>query len=1213
MLRDSRFNIKPQKANFIAGIPGLAEGRHRRTDYDSSEDSEGNKGYSGQTGPWELYNEIASDHDRRMLKEWEDTLSTLLIFAGLFSSILAAFIVGSMTNLQEDKLDAMKSILVTISRQIHNTTTSFYEPPTFKPLNWAVRVNCCLYTSLGCTVSSAMISVLALQWIRGYDMHLPAMADSRKRAIYRQFRFEGLQRWLLPQIISILPLLLHIALIIFFVALIDWLVHTNIVVASTMIFITAAIIVFYMTTQLAAAITPSAPFRTPVSHAIQRIGEVLVSIASSKASIHAASKSNGSSRENQAVTMDDLLPSSALIWLLNRDSHRQWPISNIIDILEHLKEHESASIAKQDFSRERKYWTTIFDRIFLDLFKQRRPDKTYSPEIERCFSVTLEASLIVGGGSLGPTSRSVLSSSPFIQFNFQSISLGLLCRFALWRSKAPFAKDSNDPPLDLYQKICSVCMKESPLLVLLCLEEIQSSLSARKMSRENALDCLNILLHTPDSSQGILNILSGPKTSALLLSIGWMTFGDSTPLPQSISAEETMIMILDRYHFQNQAHVTWSSSYISFIGGLLQQFLLKMATDQPNDLTLLQLEIFRHPSLLSIWMDKSSWCGLNLRSLLLPRFFRPTQGLYPQTDPSTPQWALELCHAVLLMTSLLPTPVIPFGRDWEIMTTALSTLAICITGPLVKKRKPLSLTIHDKGEWLVELIGGLRPAMDNSMMSFIISAMLSGQVRYRFDKNLWGRFEKDRLSALDSTDSVELRIAGNMLVGSECWARLPGPGDPAYFLPSFKVIIRNWRGFEPVVLLESDEDLAKSLCQMVGAEWENEVFEFLWTRTRQLKLPGNSSIQSQEESASLRHDMALVLRASLVVFTRKPHRAHEAFHILSWLSEYGPFAESFIDSNGIDWLYSLPFPISRQCDHCREIRSPNSALIKLFSRSQGFTSLDKSRVKLLLNSEVIYHGKYPENDAGNIILLTEHLLGRLKALGHEGVYPKAGEACEMILEQRIKTGRITLGEEEAWHGDITTGSPLTWASSLPTMINELKGSISSTSQKRQKTNMTLSFSPFTPRGVTADLIYTSLVQSRDMENEGEPVIASCNYMRESLVPVPPIVPSASLIKYAAIQAEVQSFGQSEPKEMHSTIARFVDIHSHSSKNLMSPASPDDSIRVFNGTTHIPISPIFEQPQDSFLPIISRQTPASSIVSLPAPSQEGDLSETGQDI
>ncbi|PVF96819.1 hypothetical protein CPB86DRAFT_679520, partial [Serendipita vermifera] len=218
---------------------------------------------------WELYNEIASDHDRRMLKEWEDALSTLLIFAGLFSSILAAFIVGSMTNLQEDKLDAMKSILVTISRQIHNTTTSFYEPPTFKPLNWAVRVNCCLYTSLGCTVSSAMISVLALQWIRGYDMHLPAMADSRKRAIYRQFRFEGLQRWLLPQIISILPLLLHIALIIFFVALIDWLVHTNIIAASTMIFITAAIIVFYMTTQLAAAITPSAPFRTPVSHAIQ--------------------------------------------------------------------------------------------------------------------------------------------------------------------------------------------------------------------------------------------------------------------------------------------------------------------------------------------------------------------------------------------------------------------------------------------------------------------------------------------------------------------------------------------------------------------------------------------------------------------------------------------------------------------------------------------------------------------------------------------------------------------------------------------------------------------------------------------------------------------------------------------------------------------------------------------------------------------------------
>ncbi|PVF99314.1 hypothetical protein CPB86DRAFT_703662, partial [Serendipita vermifera] len=218
--------------------------------------------------PWEMYNERASIYDREMLKEWEDTLSILLVFTALFSAILTAFIISSLPIMEEDKQEITRDILLVISRQLHNTSIPAYDPVQFKAPQWAVRVNIIFFTSLGCNLFAALSSVLALQWVRDYDIGLSGITDPRERALRRHFRFQGVRAWLMPEIISMLPTLLHISLLLFIGGLLEWLLQINHDVAYTMLATLAVCIAFYIGTQVIAASAPSAPYRTPISRSL---------------------------------------------------------------------------------------------------------------------------------------------------------------------------------------------------------------------------------------------------------------------------------------------------------------------------------------------------------------------------------------------------------------------------------------------------------------------------------------------------------------------------------------------------------------------------------------------------------------------------------------------------------------------------------------------------------------------------------------------------------------------------------------------------------------------------------------------------------------------------------------------------------------------------------------------------------------------------------
>ncbi|KAF9003131.1 hypothetical protein BDZ89DRAFT_1146216 [Hymenopellis radicata] len=90
-------------------------------------------------------------------------------------------------------------------------------PADFVPSSIDVWVNGLWFTSLTLSLASALFAVLIKQWIRHYTSFVSGTA--KERSLIRQYRFMGLQKWHVPTLIGILPVLMHLSLAIFFVGL----------------------------------------------------------------------------------------------------------------------------------------------------------------------------------------------------------------------------------------------------------------------------------------------------------------------------------------------------------------------------------------------------------------------------------------------------------------------------------------------------------------------------------------------------------------------------------------------------------------------------------------------------------------------------------------------------------------------------------------------------------------------------------------------------------------------------------------------------------------------------------------------------------------------------------------------------------------------------------------------------------------------------------
>ncbi|KAK0470813.1 hypothetical protein IW261DRAFT_1672266 [Armillaria novae-zelandiae] len=194
---------------------------------------------------WRTYVDESKNHDARMAGESRDSVDVLLVFR-------TTFVGQTSQSLQADYAQVSASLLfemVLIQRAVANGSSVDNVPVS--SLNPSSNL------------ATALVAVLVKQWLHHY-LALPS-GTPREQSHVRQYRYGGFQKWHVLVIIGLLPVLMHLALGIFFIGLtvflvplrpgFSWVIGVGTVVAYVTYLITVFLPILY----------PQYPYRTPLS------------------------------------------------------------------------------------------------------------------------------------------------------------------------------------------------------------------------------------------------------------------------------------------------------------------------------------------------------------------------------------------------------------------------------------------------------------------------------------------------------------------------------------------------------------------------------------------------------------------------------------------------------------------------------------------------------------------------------------------------------------------------------------------------------------------------------------------------------------------------------------------------------------------------------------------------------------------------------------
>ena len=148
---------------------------------------------------------------------------------------------------------------------MRNSSLAPYVPPDFSPPQHIVVVNALFYASLSVMILAAFIAMLIKSWVREFDRGLRAMSIPEQRAKTREFRYLGMERWRLPEMVAILPLLIQISLLLFAVGLVLFLFHISKPSFGVTTAIFGVAILYYSVTTFISVFVTSSPFHSPLS------------------------------------------------------------------------------------------------------------------------------------------------------------------------------------------------------------------------------------------------------------------------------------------------------------------------------------------------------------------------------------------------------------------------------------------------------------------------------------------------------------------------------------------------------------------------------------------------------------------------------------------------------------------------------------------------------------------------------------------------------------------------------------------------------------------------------------------------------------------------------------------------------------------------------------------------------------------------------------
>ncbi|KAF9257467.1 hypothetical protein L218DRAFT_831797, partial [Marasmius fiardii PR-910] len=175
---------------------------------------------------WHILMKTVDTLDEDLVKGYKEDIDTLLVFAGLFSAVVTAFTVESYHWLEEDPADKTVKLLTQISQQMSGQISTPFSPQQFTPESSAVRINIFWFLSLTLALTDALFGLLCKQWVREHQREANTRTPSQALAL-RWLRYQSFEQWHVPAILASLPILLEIALFLFFAGLLEllWMWH----------------------------------------------------------------------------------------------------------------------------------------------------------------------------------------------------------------------------------------------------------------------------------------------------------------------------------------------------------------------------------------------------------------------------------------------------------------------------------------------------------------------------------------------------------------------------------------------------------------------------------------------------------------------------------------------------------------------------------------------------------------------------------------------------------------------------------------------------------------------------------------------------------------------------------------------------------------------------------------------------------------------------
>ncbi|KAG9098357.1 hypothetical protein FRC06_006498 [Ceratobasidium sp. 370] len=224
---------------------------------------------------WQVYVNETDRADEELVDGWHKSLDVLLtkVFAALFSAISTAFVSISSQSLQQNPSDTSAQTLLVISQTLltmssggsanSSSSSANQTPSDFKPSHAAVVVNALWFLSLSLSVAVSLIAMLAKEWCHAFMSG--RAGETYERARLRQHRWNEIERLKMMDVLTLLPLLMHLALLLFAVGLCIYLWDINISVAIPVVLVTSGFALIYFSTAVHSLVYEHCPYTTASS------------------------------------------------------------------------------------------------------------------------------------------------------------------------------------------------------------------------------------------------------------------------------------------------------------------------------------------------------------------------------------------------------------------------------------------------------------------------------------------------------------------------------------------------------------------------------------------------------------------------------------------------------------------------------------------------------------------------------------------------------------------------------------------------------------------------------------------------------------------------------------------------------------------------------------------------------------------------------------